>query len=622
MSSDEKYLDDLLKQITSSQENTSAPVINSAENTEESLEALETEEEDVDLFENRFEDIEEDKFEDTVEDTIEDTIKDTVEDTIEDTIEDTVEDTIEEESQESATLDIDFFADVEEPTKMESGEDDLSDLLKILEAESHEEFEQTGILNLTGDSEKTSIVQSNPVVDDSDIADLFSTGEEDEELAEINELLLKDENHELVEDDEMLMLLSKATQESENENSKTDSKLELNPLEDDSSENNDGNKKKNAKQKIKKEKRKKKTDATDTIERSPEEIAGGETPSKSKKENFLLKVIKALTESEEDADEDNQAGLAQKKVQPVSEENLELLDELNQEDLKGKNGKKAKKEKKTKEKKATKEKKPKKEKIKKEKPLKVSSEEKPEKKIPKRNIIGVFFVAVSFLAVLLILVILIPNSINITKAYEANDKNDYQEVYKLLAGVTLKEEDQKILTKAKIVLEVERKFESYQNHKQLGMELEAINDLFQGIKKYFELSEYAVEYEVADEINQTYQLILQSLLEEYSISEEEALGILEYDKVTYTKRINAIIYGTVFEDPNKSEDVAEELEDILPEERLILEGQETVSDSSIQEDESVVSEEKELFSGTVNSNEGSVDFSQSDAQGETEGATE
>ncbi|MDD2969847.1 MAG: hypothetical protein PHT21_09820, partial [Lachnospiraceae bacterium] len=215
--------------------------------------------------------------------------------------------------------------------------------------------------------------------------------------------------------------------------------------------------------------------------------------------------------------------------------------------------------------------------------------------------------------------ILIPTNLNISKAYEANDKNDYQEVFRLLAGEKLSEDDQEILTKAKIVLEVERKFDSYQNHKKLGMELEAINDLFQGIKKYNELYDYAQQYSVGDKIAEIYQRILQTLFAEYDLAEEDVMTIIEYDKVLYTKKINSIIYGTAFEDPSVKKSEEEPLQDMLPEESELEQSQDqtpSMSDNDMMDQEQENNQEQELFSGTVSS--GSVDFSKSGIQGESE----
>lgn len=632
MSSDEKYLDELLKQITSDEEastihqetsevetdllfdHQSDTMDEMLENSDVIEENQETEEVSihVDLNEDSVGiEVDSDSMESASPDQeLSDLLKILEADSHLDFEENPVA-----ESPESSDLDIESFLDNE--SFLANEVDDL-DNKSLLENDSNEEYE-TELVSEDLQLSESDDTTSTSFNDDSDIAALFSMGEEDEELAEINELLKKDENHELVEDDEMLMMLSKAAEQNNDFDNKpmesSDDGSSI-PLEADEKGKN------KKRQKIKKEKKIKQ-------KVTPEQEAGVEGKDKVKKPGLLRKLLDALMEAEEEAEDAPIAASEPVKAKPVSDENKELLDELEQEDLRGKKGKKQGKEKKGKGEKSApklkKEKKPKKEKA----PKVENKLDKPEKKIPRKKIISVFALAASFLAIILIFALIIPTKLNISKAYEANDKNDFHEVYKLLAGEKLNEEDQKILTKAKIVLEVERKYASYVNHKKLGMELEAINDLFQGIKKYNDLSEYANEYKVSDKITEIYYKIMQALLDDYSISEEEALIINDYDKVLYTKKINSIVYGTEFEDPAQIKSESEqELPDLLPEESIIIEGQvsdnqisdesQTESDTGEQNTEETAQPDKEIFSGTVDSETGSVDFSQSTTQGEPE----
>lgn len=616
MSSDEKYLDELLKQMSSDRE---AELANQNQDNTETDTGIETE--TVPVNESG----------EPNDDPLEFNIDDMLRQLDESNEEPEAEDVSVSFSMNDNSIDFEMESASSESA---SPDQELSDLLKILEAESHEELSEESISADLGSQQQDSepllddhedysiaeneeIVKNNTanVVDvnpddvsfdhnnaDSDIAALFSMGEEedDEELAEINELLKKDENHELVEDDEMLLMLSKAEQNASN----SDSDQIMNHTESDEIVST-----KKSKQKKEKKPKKSKNKLTEN-----DDSTQNDQTKKEKKPSFIRKILDALMEADEDEESETD------QVKPVSDENLQLLDELEQEDQKGKK-KKAPKEKKKKEKapkKPKKEKQPKKEKVKKE-----AIPEKPEKKIPRRNIIAVIALSASFLAGILIFAILIPTNLNISKAYEANDKNDYQEVFRLLAGEKLNEDDQEILTKAKIVLEVERKFDSYQNHKKLGMELEAINDLFQGIKKYNELYDYAQQYSVGDKITEIYQMILQTLSAEYDLAEEDVMTIIEYDKVLYTKKINSIIYGTAFDDPSVEKSEEEPLQDMLPEESEFEQPQDqpqdqetSMSDNDLMDQEQENNQEQELFSGTVSS--GSVDFSKSGIQGESE----
>ena len=216
MSSDEKYLDELLKQMSSERE---------AEVTNQNQVKVEPET---------------DKIMNVIDETVTDNVSinesgDSYDDPSEINIDDMLRQ-LDESNEEPEAEDIsvslsmnDNSIDFEvesESSDSASPDQELSDLLKILEAESHEELseesisvnqemQQQDIGSLLDDNGDSSIAENDEkinsstaeVVDaktddvnfeqdnaDSDIAALFSMGEEDEELAEINELLKKDEN--------------------------------------------------------------------------------------------------------------------------------------------------------------------------------------------------------------------------------------------------------------------------------------------------------------------------------------------------------------------------------------------------------------------------------------------
>ena len=161
--------------------------------------------------------------------------------------------------------------------------------------------------------------------------------------------------------------------------------------------------------------------------------------------------------------------------------------------------------------------------------------------------------------------------------------------------------------------------------------MEAINALFQGIVRYDKLLVYAEQLQVTGELDSIYQQIVSALEQNYGIGEEEAHSILEYDKVTYTKKLDSIINGTEFVDPNIPVAEEETLEDMLPEEEALLNmsviggddadreaaEEETTQmgedEESIQQDtensseDSTSNENKELYSGSVK--DSAVNFS-------------
>ena len=81
----------------------------------------------------------------------------------------------------------------------------------------------------------------------------------------------------------------------------------------------------------------------------------------------------------------------------------------------------------------------------------------------------------------------------------------------------------------------------------MGMELEALDSLIQGVARYETIYNKAVAYGVTNEVQQSYEMILMNLQNQYGLSKEDVDEIIGYgDDATYTRRLRAIIDGTGF----------------------------------------------------------------------------
>ncbi len=331
---------------------------------------------------------------------------------------------------------------------------------------------------------------------------------------------------------------------------------------------------------------------------SIEEGASGKKKKSDKKESFLTKILTLLTE--EDEDETKKNAVPEADATGVTDENVAILSELSKEDKK--KAKKEKKEQKKKEKEEKKKgkavtedesgeddgegndsdkkgKKEKKKKVKKEKPRKVVDiDEKPPKKLSRKKVSIIFAFCFTILAVILIMQTVLLDLSNVKEARKAFDNADYETCYANLYGVERSEEEEEIFQKSYIILAVQRKWESYQNLRQMDMEVEALDALFEGVRVYRSVEEKAESLRIADRITDTYRMIYDEL-KNYGLSEADIEEILAYEsKVSYTKRLNSIVYGTPFEMyTTESEEVQEEiveepkpLEDVLPQEEDFL----------------------------------------------------
>ncbi|MCR5208866.1 MAG: hypothetical protein K6C99_01500 [Lachnospiraceae bacterium] len=262
---------------------------------------------------------------------------------------------------------------------------------------------------------------------------------------------------------------------------------------------------------------------------SADEGADGEDKGKKKKpkrDNIFKRIFAALLE---DPDEDLGA-VPEEQETKLSEENKQILNELDGEE---ENPKKEKKKKQPKEKK---EKKPK---VKKPKKEKEKKPEEPGVKIPKKYKIRTFMVAASVLAAILVLTVLVPSANVMSSARAAYYDKNYKDAFLSMYGKDLNESDKLIYDRSKTIILLDRKYESYTQYKAMGMRDKALDSLLQGLVRYDALKDTATELDVIDTLDATKDNILAALWDEYQISEEEAAEILKYSPADYTGKIKA-----------------------------------------------------------------------------------
>lgn len=273
------------------------------------------------------------------------------------------------------------------------------------------------------------------------------------------------------------------------------------------------------------------SDLTEKIGDEPEAINSPEE-KKKKKPNFFQKLFATLTE---EAEEDN--AVPEQNDLILSDENLQVLNEL--EDEQEPKGKKQKKKKEKKPKKA----KPVKQKKKKETPKK----EEPGKKIPRKHITGTFVLAASILLVLLLLCMSLPNLLVMKDARDAYYQNNYKEAFLYMYGKKLNDSDQMIYDRSRTIILLDRKLEAYQNYLAIDMPVQALDSLLQGIKRYEILSVQGEELGITEELDGLKAQILDILQRNYGISEQEAEEIIGYDPLDYTNKLESVVNGTPFE---------------------------------------------------------------------------
>lgn len=340
---------------------------------------------------------------------------------------------------------------------------------------------------------------------------------------------------------------------------------------------------------------------------TPKKKAGKDKKAdKEKKESIFTKILNLLTEEIEDSPKKS---VPEADATGITNENLDILENLSKEDKKKakqdkkkakKNGKNASKkgdgeeadEKGAKGKKNKKEKKPKKKKEKKEKTDKLIVVSKPEKKLPKRRVLSTYALCFSILAAVLILQNVVMKSDSIKEARYAFDTADYATCFANLSSIEERnEEEEALYQKSLIILSVQRKLDSYENFMLMNRKVEALNSLLEGIVVYREQEANAVEWGVQSQFVAVYQSIMDRL-QEFGLSDADVEEILGYEsKVTYTKRLDSIVNGTPFHEeemmenfeiaePQPFEDVLPGEEDFLPEDTIMVTSASDVSENS------------------------------------------
>lgn len=416
----------------------------------------------------------------------------------------------------------------------------------------------------------------------------------DSELAEIDGLLKNTEKRDTADDDMLALLEGVDTIQMNNSYDEEDTVFDIfadgalgEENVDQGEGETDGGGSKGGKKKKKKGKlfgKKSKKEATASEEKenaAPDELdldhlfnealGSGEDGQEKKKAGFFTRAMEYLTQEEDDWEEE-------------LKENVESSDETEEKaSAKDKKKKKSdKKKKKGKNKEAEEgaeengeeegegapksKKKPKKEK--KEKPPKEKT--KSVKVLSTKKLLVLIAFCATIVASVLVLANFLPEYADKQEARDAFYEGDYEKVYQLLYDKQLNDSDRIVFGRARVLLKLERKLQSYENNIALGREVEAVDALMRGMKCYEELIVSDV-YGAREELDAIYGQIC-GLLSQYGVTPEEAAQINAYDEITYTKQLHALVEGAGFTAPGGEEPAKEPSapQDLLPEEEDVL----------------------------------------------------
>lgn len=309
------------------------------------------------------------------------------------------------------------------------------------------------------------------------------------------------------------------------------------------------------------------------------------TAEKKPRKKLFNRILDFLTEEDEEEEQKDNEDIK------LSEENKNIIEDLDKDKKKKKKGKKDKKTKKGEQKngkeniaesenaeenadegnskKPKKEKKAKKEKLPKE--VRIEEDNQKDGKLSVKKILPVALACVSF-GIVIVLVASLAGDYSAKKAgREAYYDGDYQTCFQNFYGKELNESEQVMYSKSESILRIRLWIREYEMLAEEGAEAEALDSLIQSVGDYPVLYEYAVQWNAGGEVSESYATILSILSEKYNLTEAQAQEIAAMERdVDYSQVVYAIIDGKASDFLNKP--VAEEpekLQDVLPEEEEI-----------------------------------------------------
>ena len=253
------------------------------------------------------------------------------------------------------------------------------------------------------------------------------------------------------------------------------------------------------------------------------------------------KAEKDLATGHEGPKEKNPAK-EEEQLASLTEENSQVLKELNEEDAQAAEKKKKKKKKPKKEKKPKKAPKPKKPKKAPEPP-----QGPPPKRIPPKRIILVGVFAVTFGILVYLPSEVFPEPLVVKQAKSSYKKGEYWNTYKDLYGkaAVLTKDQQEEFKKAEVISRMQRYYDEYADYSSVvGKEPEALNALIKGVGRYDEIYKEAKETgdsKVEEEVSNTYNDLVTALQDDYHLTDDLAKQLYAIeDPIEYTIRLQWI----------------------------------------------------------------------------------
>lgn len=277
------------------------------------------------------------------------------------------------------------------------------------------------------------------------------------------------------------------------------------------------------------------TSSEEALQNVKNQAAGKEADKAGEKGlKALLAKIKAIFQKKEpDAEV---LDLSQAPQEDLGQENLEILKELSAAEAKSE--KKEKKPKKEKKQKAPKEKKPK---VKKERPQRMPKEPDNSPKIPTKLIVVFLILAMSIVVFVTITQHMTGYKLSMTEARTAYNAGDYFAAYEDLMGMDLKEADEDLFKKSRLLGDLQKKNKEYQVFVKRKMYDLALDSLVSGVARYQGNLDEAKTLGIEEEYTKEGDALVQLLQDQYGVSVDDAVSMYRLNREQYSIKIDEIV---------------------------------------------------------------------------------
>lgn len=279
------------------------------------------------------------------------------------------------------------------------------------------------------------------------------------------------------------------------------------------------------------------TSSEEALQNVKNQAAGKEADKAGEKGlKALLAKIKAIFQKKESDAE--VLDLSQAPQEDLGQENLEILKELSAAEAKSKKEKKEKKPKKEKKQKAPKEKKPK---VKKERPQRMPKEPDNSPKIPTKLIVVFLILAMSIVVFVTITQHMTGYKLSMTEARTEYNAGDYFAAYEDLMGMDLKESDEDLFKKSRLLGDLQKKNKEYQVFVKRKMYDLALDSLVSGVARYQDNLDEAKTLGIEEEYTKEGDALVQLLQDQYGVSVDDAVSMYRLNREQYSIKIDEIV---------------------------------------------------------------------------------